>query len=411
MLFILIIIIFIITAIILLWCYKKKEIKRIIFGGSLDSGYLCDALNAHAKKGERLEYNIVSSDENINSVEYDLSESDYNEDLNKKNLGIIEGENSSTTPDTIKLGGYTRNKLANRARKIHKIRKNNKADVEIFTKNAFPTLQSKQITGKWSQYTTWNTLRKHKSALQSYMQDKVTILSNPDLDWSKVLSFVVPKLHDNYEHIGLVNIENDNKTMYVSEIYKSDIKIGTIDSETTFASISSKLVEQVGKIPALFMFHTHPASVEACPLPSSQDLSTSIYYATNGHYASSMIISRYGIILYGINDDMMKYFYRHNKRDFELARANYTHDVVAAHESMRSWGAHTLQDYINFYERYRMFLYIYPSSEFVAQHKSRTFDLLSPIDHEVIEIHKHDIDNIKNSKSFRFLTKRKHTVV
>ena len=378
-------IIFIIAAIILIWHYKKNEIKRIIYGGT--SGCpLCTALNNHARNcGDSIKGGAVI---------YDLTESDDYDDIS-----------DSITPKSsiIEGGKFTTEKYKNRARKIHTMRKNNSANVEIFTKNSFPTLHSRQIIGKWAQYQTWQKLRRHRKALQSYVQDKLSILTNPDLDWSKVLSFVVPKLHDSYEYIGLANIENDNKTMYVSEIYKSDIKIGSIDSETTFASISSKLVEQVGKIPALFMFHTHPANIEACPLPSSQDLSTAIYYATNGHYAASMIISRYGILLYGINDDMMKYFYRHNKKDFELARANYAHDVVAAHESMRSWGSHTLKDYIDFYERYRMFLYIYPSSEFVAQHKSRTFDLLSPIDHEVIEIHRHDIENIKNSKSFRFL--------
>lgn len=390
MLFVLILIIFIITAIILLWHYKKTEIKRIIYGGSIDAGDLCKRLNDHAKDCENITKSITGGD-----IDYDSTESEPEYNLDEISI----------------TGGSKEQKYKNRARKIHTMRRKNNANVEIFTKNSFPTLQSKQMTGKWVQYQTWSKLRRHKQALQSYVQDKLSILSNPDLDWSKVLAFVVPKLYDSYEYIGLANIENDNKTMYVSEIYKSDIKIGAIDSETTFASISSKLVEQVGRIPALFMFHTHPANVEACPLPSSQDLSTAIYYATNGHYAASMIISRYGVLLYGINDDMMKYFYRHNKKDFELARANYAHDVVAAHESMRSWGSHTLKDYVDFYERYRMFLYIYPSSEYVAQHKSRTFDLLSPIDHEVIEIHKHDIDNIKNSKSFRFLSRWTHDEV
>lgn len=398
MTFLILIILFLLTAIIIALIYNHKHIKRAIFGGGAKkfiggtkNSPLCDAINDHAagiEEEERIPLNYVSGgakpDSSIRSI--------------------------ASTRSSISSTSSSSKKFKARRNKIKRLRRNNKSNVEIFQTNAFPSIKSKIVTGKWIQYTSWSVMKRHKSAVSSYIKDKANILSNPDLDWSKVLSFVMPKLYDNYEYIGLVNIEHDNKTMYVSEIYKSDIKIGSIDSETTFASISSKLVEQVGRIPALFMFHTHPANIEACPLPSSQDLSTAIYYATNGHYAASMIVSRYGILLYGINDEMMKYFYTHNKKDFEMARANYTHDVVAAHESMRSWGSHKLKDYIDFYERYRMFLYIYPSSEFVAQHKSRTFDLLSPIDHEVIEIHKNDIDNIKNSKSFKFLTGRRKAV-
>jgi len=257
-------------------------------------------------------------------------------------------------------------------------------------KNTFDMkVSSMKSKAKWEQYTSWDILKKHKDAVNSYIRDRNNVLKNPHLDWSKVLGMMTPKLFELYEYIGLINLEEDGKTLYVSELYRSDIKVGTIDSDTTFASIPSDMVNKVGKIPALFMFHTHPADINCCPLPSSPDLATAIYYASAGHYAASCIISRYGILLYGINEAMTKYFLQPyiNKKDLIIARKNFTHDIVAAHESIRSWKAHTSRDYIDFYDRYRMFLYVYPSSEFIAYREKRTYDLLSPIDYEILEHH------------------------
>ena len=258
-------------------------------------------------------------------------------------------------------------------------------------------LQLESKRANWMQYTTWDALKKHRDATHTYLKDRNTVLNNGDLDWSKVLEIMNPKLFDLYEYIGLININDDNKTLYISELYRSDIKIGSINSETTFASISGEMVYKVGRIPALFMFHTHPAHPECCPLPSSHDLATAIYYATAGQYAGSVIISRYGVLIYGLSDYMMKYFSNKDlsQRELKLARLNYVHDVVAAHESIRSWGKHKLKDYINFYEQYRMFLYIYPSSEFVANHDNIEHDLTDPIDLDVIEQH---MDDIKEHK-------------
>ena len=266
----------------------------------------------------------------------------------------------------------------------------------IIHKKPARILESKRAN--WMQYTTWETLKKHRDASQAYLKDRNNILKNHDLDWSKVLEIMNPKLYDLYEYIGLINLNDDGKTLYISELYRSDIKIGSVNSETTFASISGEMVYKVGRIPALFMFHTHPAHPECCPLPSSHDLATSIYYATAGQYAGSVIISRFGVLIYGINNDMMNYFANKNvsTRELKLARLNYVHDVVAAHESIRSWAPHHMEDYIKFFSQYRMFLYIYPSSDFVASHELMGHELTDPIDLDVIEQHAEDIREHKS---------------
>lgn len=229
---------------------------------------------------------------------------------------------------------------------------------------------------------------KDRIATNIYINDKQNILSNPDIIWDGVIKIIIPKLSEKYEYIGLINIQPDNKTMYISELQKSDIENGTIDSETTFAAISSELLETISNIPSLYMFHTHPNDKRACQLPSSQDLAASIYYATKGYYAASVLISTFGIMLYGINDSLVKYFNSLNKNKAEQAIAHYIHDVIAAHESIRSWNKHKIQHYIDFFKRYQMFFYIYPFSAFVAEKRVVAYDLLNNIDHDFITYYK-----------------------
>ena len=150
------------------------------------------------------------------------------------------------------------------------------------------TQKPKRAPTKWSHYKTWDELKKHKDAMYAYVKDRNSILKNPNLDWSKVLSLMIPKLHDHYEYIGLCNLEDDGKTMYVSELHRSDIKVGSIDSETTFASVPAELVYKVGRIPALFMFHTHPADPAGSPLPSSINQQKDIYSYSDRQYTLFM---------------------------------------------------------------------------------------------------------------------------
>lgn len=47
-----------------------------------------------------------------------------------------------------------------------------------------------------------------------------------------------------------------------------------------------------------------------------------------------------------------------------------------------------MKDYINFFEKYRMFLYVYPSPAFVVENRCITYDLLKPIDYDFIRQHR-----------------------
>lgn len=301
--------------------------------------------------------------------------------LNSDNKIIIGGSLDAT--DTCRLN----HELARNSLNIIPFEKYG-GNLTTSNKMSFPKFHPRKLNFAWTQYKSWKSLKKDIKATNTYLNDKQSILENPNIDWTQVMLEVLPKLKENYEYIGLINIKEDNKTMYVSEIHKSSIENGTIDDDTTFAAISSELLEKMANIPALFMFHTHPDDKRACQLPSSQDIAAAVYYATHGHYAASILISTFGIMLYGVNNEMMKYFYKNPSNDFKLAQSNYIHDIVAAHESMRSWNKHRIKDYVDFFAQYRMFLYIYPSSRFIANKSYVTYDLLNSIDHEFIEQHR-----------------------
>lgn len=259
------------------------------------------------------------------------------------------------------------------------------------------TLSSKKTPSKpsgmhWTKFKSWNELKRDKDATKEYLHDREYVLRNPNLDWSRVQKLMVPKLKDDSEYIGSIDLASDGKSLEVSSIYKSPLINNTIKSETTFGAVPNNLLTKVGEKPSLFMFHTHPDDPRCCPLPSSHDLSTAIYYGATGRFAASVIISAYGIIIYGISNNVINTFNAQtSKHDWELCLLNYSHDVVAAHESMRSWSKYNAQDYINFYKRYRMFFYIYPSSQFVAWHDDIISSLKAPIDHEIIQQHTEDI--------------------
>jgi hypothetical protein len=145
------------------------------------------------------------------------------------------------------------------------------------------------------------------------------------------------------------------------------------------------LVDKYAEKPALFFFHTHPRDPLGSNFPSSVDLSVSIIYGILGRYAASCIISTYGVFLYGLDWDGYKNV--HESDDPTLAKFNLIHDVVASHESIRSWKSHSFQDYVDFYSRYQLFMIVYPSYELIGdiRHYQYSKIMTAPIDYDLIE--------------------------
>ncbi len=242
----------------------------------------------------------------------------------------------------------------------------------------------------WTEYPTWRELSADKAAAAAYFEQRAAALTRPEFDWGPVLRELAPRLAENREYIGLADVGPDGKTLRIAALEASPVEAGTIASDTTFAAVPAEMVMRHAEKPALFMFHTHPADPRGSPLPSSHDLSTAAYLSATGRFAASAVVSRYGVLAYAL--DWVGYKAVNSARNWDLALSNLTHDIVAAHEAVRSWSPHTLGDYLGFYPRHRLFMAAWPSPEMVADgRRTYLWDLESPIDHELLAEHADEV--------------------
>jgi len=243
----------------------------------------------------------------------------------------------------------------------------------------------------WQQYVSWDTLKKDAGASAEYFQMRTSAVNNPDFEWGQVHEAIKPMLEDNREHVGIIGLKRDGRTLKVIASEPSPDAIGEGVSSTYFAGVPAELVAKYAERPALFFFHTHPADERANPLPSSPDLATAIYFGATARFAASVVFSRYGILVYGISWSAYKSI--NSADDWKLALMNFTHDTITAHEGVRSWGFHSLPEYLQLYPRMRLTFYAHPSSAMVAANVQPAImhSLESEIDHRLIGEYAADI--------------------
>ena len=245
---------------------------------------------------------------------------------------------------------------------------------------------------RWDEYETWEELQADEAATAAYFKQRAAVLENPDIDWGPVLAAMGPKLEENREHIGIASLAADGRTLRLVASEASPLKAGEMESDLEFAGVPSELVAKYAARPGLFLFHTHPADPRGSPLPSSHDLSTAIYFSATSRFAACAVISRYGVLVHGL--DWSGYKAVNAAKDWKLALLNLSHDVVAAHEAMRSWSDYSIANYLSFYPRHRLLMFVYPSPEMVGDSRrySYLWDLETPIDHALITEHSKDIE-------------------
>jgi hypothetical protein len=243
----------------------------------------------------------------------------------------------------------------------------------------------------WTEYATWEDMRGDPGAEADYLAQRAAVLDNPNLDWTFVLRKVVPKLSENREYIGIINLDADGRTLQLEAQEPSPVEAGTTQSETAFAEVPAELVKKYAERPALFFFHTHPADPRAHPLPSSHDLVLGAWLAGCSRFAASVVISRYGVIVYGL--EWSAYKAVNEAKDWRLAMLHLCYDVSSAHEAIRSWEDHTIGDYLGFYPRHRLLLLVYPTPEMVSDSHRYTLgrNLEHPTDHDLVSQYRDDI--------------------
>ena len=321
--------------------------------------------------------------ENIGYVEYakKIYHNIANHNINLKKLNIEKGSKAN----------FFHQKLLKSKILKSKILKSKNAKAKGLN-NKFQTEKKKH----WTLFDSWEKLQKDPIAKKEYLDDKNNTLKNPNLDWSEVFKEINPKLNELREYIGIINLHKGTNVLYIKKYEGSPTTAGDEDSETTFASIPSNLVNKYSNMVGLFMFHTHPADIRGSPLPSSYDLSAALYFSSISRFASSVIISRYGALMYGLSPSGYKFLTK--SKDYNLAVLNLSFDIIAAHESIRSWASWKLDDYVKFYERYKMFMYIFPTSEYVADNVNydNEWNIINPISYDLIIEHYDDINNYLN---------------
>jgi hypothetical protein len=253
--------------------------------------------------------------------------------------------------------------------------------------------EKKEKNQHWETFDTWEKLQKNTMAKKEYLLEKNNVINNPNLDWSDVLKEIMPKLKENREYIGVINIKPNTNKLYIVKYEGSPTSSDEENSDTTFASIPSELVHKYSNIVALFMFHTHPEDIRGSPLPSSHDLSAALYFGSISRFASSIIISRYGVLMYGLSTH--GYNILTKAKDYNLAVLNLSFDIISAHESIRSWTNWKLDDYVKFYEQYKMFMYVFPTSEYVSDNikYKNEWNISQPVSYDLIMEHYNDIHN------------------
>lgn len=243
----------------------------------------------------------------------------------------------------------------------------------------------------WQLYQTWDALKKDPGASAEYFRARTAAINNPDFEWGAVLESLRPLLQENREHVGIIGVKRDGRTLRVVASEASPDEVGVGVAPPYFAGVPAELVSKYADRPALFFFHTHPADERASPLPSSPDLATAVYFGATARFAASVVISRYGVLVYGLSWSAYKSI--NGAADWKLALLNFTHDVIATNEAVRSWSFHTLPDYLQLYPRMRLTFYAHPSPPMVATgvQPAIMHSLESEVDHSLLDEYSADI--------------------
>lgn len=243
----------------------------------------------------------------------------------------------------------------------------------------------------WQLYQSWDALKKDPGASAEYFRARTAAINNPDFEWGAVLETLRPLLQENREHVGIIGVKRDGRTLRVVASEASPDEVGVGVAPPYFAGVPADLVSKYADRPALFFFHTHPADERASPLPSSPDLATAIYFGATARFAASVVVSRYGVLVYGLSWSAYKSI--NGAADWKLALLNFTHDVIAANEAVRSWSFHTLPDYLQLYPRMRLTFYAHPSPPMVATSVQPAImhSLESDVDHSLLDEYSADI--------------------
>lgn len=211
----------------------------------------------------------------------------------------------------------------------------------------------------WHQCESWEELAADPALVAQWLADRDAALEWPDFDWSRVFTEIAPALDLDRETIGLINLDAGHRL----RIIEMETDGSAAVNEYGHIGIDPQLAARFYSRPALFIFHTHPR--RSAPLPSAYDISTAIINGCQGRFAASVVLSRYGAIVYGPRPDLVDDLFAH--KNYPEAIYTAMLDAFSSYSAIRAWGPHSLQDIgEKFYERHRLLFLAYPSPDMVA---------------------------------------------
>jgi hypothetical protein len=326
-------------------------------------------------------------------------------------------------PDTLKQGGGGRREEGSQAtmslgEAIHEIRLR-RAEIEPHAPPPPPQMEAQKqpplennpvamklggergpTTKAWTEHATWESLFHDEEAYKEYWNDVQMVINKLDLDWSGVRAELKEQLYDSREWAGRINLEGGKPK--IVELVPSPFSVneGPLPPQAT-AMVPAEVVEKLEIKPALFLFHTHPGEVGGSTLPSPTDVAGSMWIAYTNQHAANLVISPYGVFMYGPSMGLRTEIWKKNNNPVEAKLTIYKRiaDMLAALEGSRSWAdPWTLKTYARMLERYNVDYVIFPTDKYACEDFRKTFTAgINSVDYSLLYSYHKRIEKLEPS--------------
>lgn len=210
----------------------------------------------------------------------------------------------------------------------------------------------------WTEYRTWEKLRKDKAAMGRYHNDVFRVMNEIPPDWSALRAAAAPLLADDREWAGLINVIDGVPT--IVEKVPSPTKVGETTRLNVSAEVPVEVIDKLSTRPAYYMFHTHPDKVVSPQLVSTADILLAVTESFFGHYAANAMVSSTAIVLYGMYKEPLDRIFAAEHPYLEFTQ--YCLDVYGALTGLRSrQGTHSIRDFTTVLEQFGIFHIVLPT--------------------------------------------------
>jgi hypothetical protein len=239
----------------------------------------------------------------------------------------------------------------------------------------------------WADYDTWEAMDKDKGASLAYWDDLTKLNNTLELDFSEVRKSLAKTVYDNREWAGRINYVKGK--LEVVELVPSPYAVGEGPlSRQTKAMVPAEVMAKLEGKPGLLLFHTHPGEAGGSAMPSGVDMSAALNIAYTGRYAAELVVSPYGVVLYGPSSQLREKVWDVDLSDpdadnkVRLTTLRHAADLLGAFNGSRSWKSPwSIQDYSNMARQYGVEYVVFPNDNYAAVDQRAVYRSLCEVDH------------------------------